>query len=130
MGSKALSDHTLASSWRQRSGLVNRRVILRISPSHGSKNMSCVLAKSLQLCPTLCNPLACSPPGSSVHGILQARVPEWVAMPTSRGSSRSRDRDPGIQGSRDPHLLRLLHWQASCFTMSATWGAQRDITGP
>jgi len=34
----------------------------------------------------------CSPPGSSVHGILQARILEWVAMPSSRGSSQSRDR--------------------------------------
>ena len=42
-------------------------------------------------CPTLCNPMDCSPPGSSVHGILQARLLEWVAMPSSRGSSRPRD---------------------------------------
>ena len=48
-------------------------------------------AKSLQLCPTLCDPVDCSPPGSSVHGILQARRLEWVAMPSSRGSSRPRD---------------------------------------
>ena len=34
-----------------------------------------------QLCPTLCNPMDCSPPGSSVHGILQARILEWVAVP-------------------------------------------------
>ena len=40
-----------------------------------------------QSCPTLCNPMACSPPGSSVHGIIQARILEWVAMPFSRGSS-------------------------------------------
>ena len=39
-------------------------------------------------CLTLCNPVNCSPPGSSVHGILQARVLEWVAMPSSRGSSQ------------------------------------------
>ena len=39
-----------------------------------------------QSCPTLCNPMDCSPPGSSVHGILQARTLEWVAMPSSRGS--------------------------------------------
>ena len=51
----------------------------------------CVCAKSLQLCPTLCNPMDCSSPGSSVHGILQARVLEWVAMPSSRGYSRPRD---------------------------------------
>ena len=48
---------------------------------------ACVCAKLLQSCPTLCNPMDCSPPGSSVHGILQARVLEWVAMPFSRGSS-------------------------------------------
>ena len=44
-----------------------------------------------QSCPTLCNPKDCSPPGSSVHGILQARILEWVAIPFSRGSSSSRD---------------------------------------
>ena len=51
----------------------------------------CMSAKSLQLCLTLCNPMDCSPPGSSVHGILQARIREWVAMPCSRGSSQPRD---------------------------------------
>ena len=40
-----------------------------------------------QSCLTLRNPMYCSPPGSSVHGILQARVLEWVAVPSSRGSS-------------------------------------------
>ena len=49
-------------------------------------------ATSLQSCPTPCNPMDCSPPGSSVHGTLQARTLEWVAMPSSRGSSRPRDR--------------------------------------
>jgi len=38
-----------------------------------------------------------SPPGSSVHGILQARILEWVAMPTSRGSSQARDRTQVLQ---------------------------------
>ena len=49
-------------------------------------------AKSLRLCPTLCDPMDCGPPGSSVHGILQARILQWAAMPSSRGSSRPRDR--------------------------------------
>ena len=44
------------------------------------------------LCPTLCNPMDYSLPGSSVHGILLARTLEWVANPFSRGSSRPRDR--------------------------------------
>ena len=44
-------------------------------------------AKSLQSCPTLCDSMDCSPLDSSIHGILQARILEWVAMPFSRGPS-------------------------------------------
>ena len=57
--------------------------------------LSVCLSKSesevAQSCPTLCDPVDCSPPGSSVHGILQARVLEWVAISFSRGSSQPRD---------------------------------------
>ena len=52
----------------------------------------CVRAKSLQSCLTLCNPISCILPGSSIHGILQARILEWVAFPFSRRSSQPRDR--------------------------------------
>ena len=48
---------------------------------------TCVHAKSLQSCPTLCDPMDCSPPGSSVHGILQTKILEWVAITSSWGSS-------------------------------------------
>ena len=48
-------------------------------------------AKLLQLCLTLCAPMDCSPPGSSVHGILKARTLEWVAMPSSKVCSWPRD---------------------------------------
>ena len=52
----------------------------------------CVCCVSVtQLCLTLCSPMDCSPPGSSVHGILQARILRWVAMPSSRESSQPRD---------------------------------------
>ena len=51
----------------------------------------CVHAQLLQSCPTLWDPRDCSPPGSSVRGILRARILEWVASPSSRGSSRPRD---------------------------------------
>ena len=44
-----------------------------------------------KLCPTLCDPMDCSPPGSSVHGISQARILEWVAIPFSGESSQPRD---------------------------------------
>ena len=63
--------------------------------------MYILCANLLQWCPTLCSPMDCSPPGSSVHGISQERILEWVAMPSSRGSSLPR-------GS-NPCLLHLLH---------------------
>ena len=52
--------------------------------------------------PTSCDPMDCSPPGSSVHGIFQARVLEWVAIFLLQGIFLT-------QGS-NPHLLCLLHW--------------------
>ena len=51
-----------------------------------------VHAKWLQSCPTLCNSMNHSPPGASVHGILQSRILKWVAVPSSRGFS-----NPGIE---------------------------------
>ena len=51
----------------------------------------CVCTKSLQSCPTLCDPMDCSLTGSSVLGIIQARILEWFAMPSSRKSSQPRD---------------------------------------
>ena len=66
----------------------------------------CVCAKSLQLCPALCDPNDCSPPGSSVHGILQARTLEWAAV-SSEGSCQP-------LGSN----LSLLHWQAGSLPLA------------
>ena len=67
-------------------------------------HFECMGAKSFQPCPTLCTPMDCCPPGSSVHGILQAWILEWIAMPSSRESSRPRDRSC-------ISLWHLLHWQ-------------------
>ena len=61
---------------------------LRVLVSYGN---SAAALYSLQSCLTLCDPVDRSPAGSSVHGTLQARILEWVAMPSSRGSSRPRD---------------------------------------
>ena len=76
----------------------------------------CMLAKSLQSCPTLCSTMDCTPLGSSVQEILQARILEWVAMPSCRGPSQSRDwtvslLPPALAG-------RFL-------TSSATWSPQQ-----
>ena len=67
----------------------------------------CTRAKSLQLCHTLCNPMDHSLPGSSNHGILQVRILEWVAMPSSRGFSWLRNQthslmSPALAGSSLP----------------------------
>ena len=62
--------------------------------------------KSRQSCPTLCNPMDCSPPGSSVHGISQARILEWVAMPSSRGSSCPRIKPTSLHWQVDSLPLR------------------------
>ena len=74
-----------------------------------------MLAKSLQLCPTLWDPMDCSPPGSSVHGILQARILEWVATPSFRKSSPPRDQTTSLLSPA------LADWVF--FTTSATCGA-------
>ena len=58
---------------------------------HISYRCACMHARLLQLCPTLCNPKDCSPPGPSVLGILQARILECFAVPASRESSCPRD---------------------------------------
>ena len=60
-------------------------------PTIAAEFAACV-PKSLQLCPALCDPMDCNPQDSSIHGILQARLLEWVAMPPSRGTSQPRDR--------------------------------------
>ena len=66
----------------------------------------CMCARSLQLCLTLCDLLDCSPPVSSVHGILQARILEWVAMPSFRGSSQPRDQ---VFVSMSPESHWVIH---------------------
>ena len=65
-----------------------------------------------QSCPTLCNPMDCGLPGSSVHGILQARILEWVAIPFSKGSSWPRD------------WTQVSHIAGRFFTIWATTEAQ------
>ena len=57
----------------------------------------------LQLCPILCNPINCSPPGSSVRGVLQVRILEWAVIPFSRGSSLTQGSNPGLL-----HCRRIL----------------------
>ena len=68
-------------------------------------------AKSLLSCPTLCDPMDCSLLGSSVHGILQARILAWITIPFSRGSSLTQGSNPGLWPCRQ--ILYLLSCQGS-----------------
>ena len=76
----------LIQPWQPRGNCTRKDDILHIKYI-----LHCVHPKSIQSCSTLCDPTDRSPPGSSVHGILQARVLEWVAILFSRGSSRPKD---------------------------------------
>ena len=80
-----------------------------LSPCLFNLYAACVRAKSPQSCWTLCNPVNCSPPGSSVHGLLQARTLEWVAMPFSRGFFLTQVLDPGLLRCRSI-LYHLCHY--------------------
>ena len=68
-------------------------------------------AKSLQSCPTLCDPIDGSPPGSPIPGILQARTLEWVAISFSRGSFQPRNRTQ-VSCIAGRHFYRLSHQEA------------------
>ena len=82
-------------------------------------SLLCLVAQSYL---TLCDPMDCSPPGSSIHGILQTRILEWVVMPSSRWSSRPRDRTQtsltagrfftvwAIREALPPSHVEVNHW--------------------
>ena len=72
-----------------------------------------------QSCLTLCNTMNCSPPGSSVHGILQARILEWVAIPFSRGSSQTRDWTRNLLYSRQ--ILYYVDYPVNLISSLKPW---------
>ena len=84
-----------AANW----GLYHRATVNHVSGKEKAKEWFISLTEKLkvkvsvtQSCPTLCSSTECSPPGSPVDGILQARIVEWVTVPFSMGSSQPRDR--------------------------------------
>ena len=87
-----------------------------------------VLVLVAQSCLTLCNPMDCSLPGSSVHGIFQARILEWVVISFSRGSSRPRDRTRVslIVGRRFTLCSILKGSQGYGFSSSHVWMWELD----
>ena len=94
--------------------LENCEALNKYKVRHYTRITGCMRARSLQSCPTLCDPMDCSLTGSSVHGILQARTLEWDTMPSSRGSSNL-----GIE----PASLASPALAGGFFTTSAPWEA-------
>ena len=103
-------------------GILTFKIILCLSETQIQLRVLCVIWQPwfkavrvcvrlvAQSCRALCHPMDCSPPGSSVHRILQARILEWVAISSSRGSSLT-------QGS-NPCLLHCRHIR---YHLRATW---------
>ena len=87
------------------------------SEKHGHKLGACMPSQS---CPTLCDTMDCSP-GSSVHGNFQARILEWLAISSSRGSSWPRDRTHVFWVSCTSRQI-LYHWPTGEAPISFRWG--------
>ena len=83
MGEFNSDDHYIY--YCEQESLRRNRAALKVNKSPKCSMCLCVLVA--QSCLTLCNPMDYILPGSTIHGILQARILEWVAMPSSRGSS-------------------------------------------
>ena len=102
----------LLSTWQWKKG--ETCMFLHIAVCHYFKGLHyiplCIRAMWLQSCLTLFHPLDCSLLSSSIHGILQARILKWVAMPSSRGSSWPRD------GTRVSFCVPL--WQAGSLPLA------------
>ena len=91
VGSLSLLQHifpTQELNWGLRH---SRWILYQLSYQGSQKHQWVVLVLVAQSCPLLRDPMDCSPPGSSAHGILQAIILEWIAIPSSRGSSWHRD---------------------------------------
>ena len=94
-----------------------------------SRGLCVVLVLVTQSCPTLCDPMDCSPTGSSVRGILQARILEWVSMPSSRESSQPRDRSQvsriagrffTVGATKEAQSPRIQEWVAYLFSRGSS----------
>ena len=105
----ALRRHTCESgiewSWK----MMNCNAVTTDSATDPEAGVCCMCAKSLHLCPTLCNTVDYSLPVSSVQGILQVGILEWVVIPSSRGSSPPRYQTSISWGSCLDRQI-LYHW--------------------
>ena len=119
---------TRVSSWPRNPnpGLLHCRWLLYCRSHQGNPYFCLGQTKLLQLCSTLWDPVDCSLPGSCIHGIPQARILEWVAIPFFRGSSWCRDRIPvfciagwfftiwATREAPEDEIVKEHHWLNGC----------------
>ena len=118
------SEHPPPPPHPLRGSALKLRVRLLVFPFGNEMLLTLVQARSVtKLCPTLCNPMDCSPPGFSVHGIFQARILEWVAISYSRRSSQPSDQ------TRISHVscISSLYHSATCEAPADPRGMYRYI---
>ena len=104
---------------------------------HFCCNYYTIVSDVAQLCLTLCNPMDCSLPGSSVHGIFQAIVLEWIATSFSRGSSQHRDQMVKPLSTMQETWVRSLgregpwrrKWQSTLVLLPGKSHGQRSLVG-
>ena len=125
---------------------ISQAIVRRTCPCRTDNGFTLIMKSILvaQLCPTLFHSLGCSLPRSSVHGILQARIVEWVDIPFSRGSSRPRDwtwvsciagRFFTIWATREalmiPNLATSNMYQSNCWGLNSEgqieWTSQHAV---
>ena len=112
------------SGWGRSPGVRNGNPL---QYSHLGNPMDRGYSEVAQSCPTLCDPMDCSLPGSSVHGIFQALVLEWIAISFPRGSSQLRDRTR-VEFDCRQTLYRLSH-QGSPGTLLQNNVTQEQLHG-
>ena len=107
------------------------------SPKAFPGAFTCYVCEVARLCPTLCDPMDCSLPGFSIHGILQARILEWVTISFSRGSSQPRDqtRVSSIGGrhltSEPPGKLKVIpEYEVHCPGLIGVYTSLTVFKGP
>ena len=119
-----LSACLTSAFWGLQKGACNLIWSPNFGDCHSGTSVCCspACAKLLQSCPALCNPIGCSPQVSSVHGIFQARILEWVAIPFHRGPSQPTDQTcTGLYIFADfkNHFLRI--WYPISPNLGADW---------
>ena len=95
-------------------------------------SVCCDVLCCAQLCLVLCDPIDCSPPGSSIRGIFPARIPEWVAMPSSKGYSQPRNPlqyclENSIRGAWWPIVQEVAKSWTWLLTWLMTWTWMTNI---